>query len=339
MVTPQRTPPSTTNHVSVRVRPQVKTSARAPFVLKERENIPLRPSILKKSVVSSLGLGTGVAGRLTAAGLLALVLLAIATPAAFLKASRKLPLLKSAKHLPAERQLDSSPQGDVSVVDGRQETPRVPLTVDLQASFYALQYTKSQGILLAASQQGWTDVRDRFIDAVTTVKAKEDERDEPAAKLRLWLAMDFACLENEVVLAQAFIDGLPTETSSGENALHSAYEAKMKARRNQCVAADLWEARVKAGELGEDKKLQDKICNVLAAVRSRAAASEYFTRVLMHAHESLREGDVVVRRLYAEANRAYEAVASLDIAGQLAATDPLILQEVASWLPIIFITI
>ncbi|KAL8453460.1 hypothetical protein Emag_001833 [Eimeria magna] len=337
MATPQGSLTSTTPDVSLSEQTPTELPAEAPFNLTENESAAERPALTKKPLISSLGLGTGWAGRLTAAALLALVFLAVAAPAAYLKNHQKPPSLGAAKKVPAAIQLDPLPQDGASSIDGNPKIQRAPLTEDLQASFYALQFTKSQGILLAASHPDWSSVRGRFIDAVTTVKSTKEEQGGPTEKLRLHLAMDLACLENEAVVAQAAIDGL--STSSGEDVLRGAYEAKMKARRNQGIAADLWEARVKAGELGDDKRLQDKICKVLSAVRSRAAASEYFTELLLHAHESAREGEATVRRLYAEANRAYEAVASLDIAGQLAATDPLILDEVASWLPIIFISI
>ncbi|KAL8270206.1 hypothetical protein Esti_005881 [Eimeria stiedai] len=335
MATTQRRPPSTTPAVSLSEQPPVERPTEAPIVLEEKENVSVRPALLKKTLDSPLGLGTGLARRLTEAGLLALLLLAVAAPAAYLKAHQRLPFFGSANKESSPRQLASSTQGDEAPVVAKPRAQRVPLTEDLQASFYALQYTRSQGILLAVSQPDWSSVRDRFIDAVKTVRSSDDEQGDPSAKLRLWLAMDLACLENEVVVAQAAIDCLSTTSSGGEHTLQDVYEAKMKARHNQAVAADLWEARVKAGDLGSDSRLQDKICKMLAAVRSRATASEYLTRTLLHAHESAHEGEATVRRLFAEANRAYEAVASLDIAGQLAATDPLISEEVANWCQVI----
>ncbi|KAL8434529.1 hypothetical protein Efla_000045 [Eimeria flavescens] len=266
----------------------------------------------RRSLTSSLGLGHGVAGRLTAAALVTLLLIAIGSPAAYHKEQQKKQDVSSSK---ASEQVASKAAAAAASPPAAAagEARQVPLTPDLQARFYALQFTREKGLLKAASEPDWQPVSELLVASVERMSEDKPLKPDSEANLRRMMAMDLACLENKAVEAQEAIDEARKNTEDGTPAsLALLFQAKIDVRRQEGRAAELWEQKLKAGALGSDPDLKKKISKFLAAIRSRAAASEYFLLALMQAKEEADEE--AAKRLFAEANRAYEALAFVQAA-------------------------
>lgn len=289
-----------------------------------------------KSLSSSLGLGDGFAGGMTAAALLVLLLITIGTPAALLKQH----MAQAGTATSAD---ESLPLVSVKTVKPELPEANVPVTPKLQESFRALELTGKRGILFAAGGDSWAAMREGLLEAIQEVNAPVSRESQQGTELeekslRKAMAMDLVCLENAAVKAQVEID--EAAGNSGDSSAETAtkYMAKIEARRRQAKAAELWATAVKGGLLGQDKDLQNSILQVLTAVRCRAAASEYLCFATMTAQQAGQAGESI-KTQNTEAHHVYEATASLAVAGQIAATNPLIADNVAEWLPIIFISV
>lgn len=307
--------------------PEGSTPYNAPHHVKRKRN--------KKPRTAFFGLGGGWAGRLTGAALLALIMASIGIPALVVKqqyedGKLRFPLDTPQLGTPQVVQVSAGP-----VLEPKDGT--VPVTADLYPSFQALRSTTDHGILLLTAEEDWSQVRENFLAAVDNPNLFGSRGETPAEKqaaLRANMAMDLACLENAVVEAQTAIDSTPRAEIP---LLTERYQKKIDARRRQAEAAALWEVAVKQNLLGCDAALKNAMLRLLAVVRSRAAASEYFTLCLMHQQHD--EEEDTLRRGYGEANSAYEAVASLTVAGQIVATNPVLAMDVANWLAILFISV
>lgn len=288
----------------------------------------------KKPRTAFFGLGAGWAGRLTGVALLALIVASIGIPTLVVKHQLEHDKLH---FLFDPQQLENSEIEELTVEPvPKPEGPTLPVTPNMLTTFRALKHTADHGILLLTSEEEWAEARENFLAAIENSHRSEGNGEsdtEKQASLRTRMAMDLACLENLVVEAQSAIDSV---SGSGDEPVAEKYEMKVEARRRQAEAAALWEAAVKQDLLGSDPALKDAMLRFLLAIRSRAAASEYFTVCLMHLRHA--DDEDVKRRDFGEANSAYEAVASLAVAGQVAATNPLLMSEVANWLIILFIS-
>lgn len=289
----------------------------------------------RKSFGSSLGLGDGFAGGMTAAALLVFLLVTIGVPAAFLK--------HHVKQGGAATPDQFLPEVLSHTVKPEASEDKVPVTPNLVQSFCALRLSRDQGLLSAAAGDDWAEMRERLLLAIEQAEAPvkpepQQGKEQQELDFRKAMAMDLACLENAAVEAQVAIDEEPGSSGECSPEIAAMYKAKIEARRRQARAAELWGVAVEDGLIGEDQALRESVLRVLMAVRSRAVASEHLTFLMMEsqqpeqAHES-------VQRQHAEADKVYEATKSLVVAGQIAAAHPQVKAEVADWLPIIFTSI
>lgn len=303
-----------------------------------QETVNLRTKKFSRSLSSSLGLGEGYSGVITASALLTLVILAAGLPVAFVKHQRNEAQKVAHSEVPASLEIPSERAG--TGLSGN-----LPVTVDLPSRVRALEYTASHGILFAAAGEDWASIRSRFICAINKWKAVHGsesprEKEEQHLVLRQVMAQDLACLENAAVEAKHLVDVKRDDLEDS-----GPYLAVMQARRRQAEAARLWEAAVGKGMLGDDPRFKKSVCRLLAAVHSKAVLSEHLSFAIIQAQEppqqsaekqkEVGEG----RRLHVELKHIHDAAASINIAGQYVASDPVIMAELGDWLPILFVAL
>ncbi|CDJ52365.1 hypothetical protein, conserved [Eimeria brunetti] len=306
-----------------------------------REERRARASRHRRSISSSWGLGEGVSGKMTAVAILGLLLLSIGIPTAVLKLYKEQGEQQQQQLLLeglGEEQQAAADEEEEQQLDDSLDTGRLPLTRNLHGAFLALRHTGDFGLLLSVKGPEWDYLRGEFLATIERVAEMPASSflntiNKSQEALRLMMAMDLACLENAAVETKLAIEDERAAQAGGYTAeMAERYQRNMHARRQQLKAVDLWERKVVKNQLGAEPGLKDSLMKLLLAVRSRAAASEYLTA----AAAEVRLSAAPSNRTHAEENRIQEGVAYLVKAGQLAATDQLVREQVVPWLAILF---